>query len=83
MTVRNSGAAPLSGWTVRIVLADGGRITQVRNAALDAAGTAAGAATVRNGAWNGTLSAGDSTSFGFIASAGSASAAVDCAAGAV
>ncbi|PJE95323.1 cellulose-binding protein [Streptomyces carminius] len=76
VTARNSGAAPLSGWTVRIVPADGGRVTQVRNAMLDTAATTAGTATVRSGTWNGTLSAGDSVSFGFIASAGSASATV-------
>ncbi|GAA2435081.1 GDSL-type esterase/lipase family protein [Streptomyces macrosporus] len=75
VTVRNTGTVPVSGWSVRITLADGGRITQVWNGTLDA-----GAGAVRNAAWNGALAVGSGTSFGFIASAGSASATVGCAA---
>ncbi|GAA2403308.1 hypothetical protein GCM10010420_33160 [Streptomyces glaucosporus] len=73
VTVRNTGTVPVSGWSVRITLADGGRITQVWNGTLDA-----GTGTVRNASWNGALAAGGSASFGFIASAASASATVDC-----
>jgi lysophospholipase L1-like esterase len=76
VTVRNTGTAPISGWTVRIALDGGGRITQVWNGAL---GTGSdGAATVRNAAWNGAVAAGGSASFGFVASSTSSSAAVGC-----
>ncbi|MDG9706437.1 GDSL-type esterase/lipase family protein [Streptomyces sp. DH37] len=76
VTVRNTGTAPISGWTVRIAPDGGGRITQVWNGVL---GTGSdGAATVRNAAWNGTVAAGGSASFGFVASSTPSSAAVGC-----
>ncbi|MTE17952.1 cellulose-binding protein [Streptomyces sp. TRM43335] len=78
VTVENTGGAPLAGWTVRISPDGGGRIVQVWNGTLEAG--ADGTATVRNAAWNGTVPVGGSASFGFVASGGTASATVDCAA---
>ncbi|GAA3650859.1 GDSL-type esterase/lipase family protein [Streptomyces fenghuangensis] len=78
VTVSNTGTGPISGWTVRIAPDGDGRITQAWNGTLEAG--ADGAATVRNAAWNGTVPAGGSASFGFVASAESASATVTCAA---
>ncbi|MFD1829480.1 GDSL-type esterase/lipase family protein [Streptomyces desertarenae] len=76
VTVRNTGGVPLAGWSVGITLDGGARITQAWNGTLEAG--AGGTATVRNAAWNGALAAGASTSFGFVATGGSASATVDC-----
>ncbi|WP_414720521.1 GDSL-type esterase/lipase family protein [Streptomyces sp.] len=78
VTVRNTGTGPVSGWSVRIVLDGGGRVTQVWNGVLETG--ADGTATVRNTAWNGTLAAGGGTSFGVIVSAAPSSVTVDCAA---
>ncbi|MDO0917380.1 GDSL-type esterase/lipase family protein [Streptomyces sp. DT2A-34] len=80
VTVTNTSASALSGWTATVVPAAGARLTQVWNGTL---GTAAdGTATVTNASWNGTLAPGASASFGFIASApataGTPSATVTC-----
>ncbi|MFP8959741.1 GDSL-type esterase/lipase family protein [Streptomyces nanhaiensis] len=78
VTVGNTGTGPISGWTVRIVLDGGGRITHAWNGVLEAG--ADGSAAVRNAAWNGTVPAGSGVSFGLVASADSAPAAVACSA---
>ncbi|WSB82895.1 GDSL-type esterase/lipase family protein [Streptomyces cellulosae] len=82
VTVRNTSASPVRGWTVTLRPADGARVTQVWNGTLTTA--ADGAATVSDAGWNGALAAGASTAFGLIATttAGSAAAAAiaDCAA---
>ncbi|MGP3737314.1 GDSL-type esterase/lipase family protein [Streptomyces sp. GDS52] len=65
VTVRNTSAVPLSGWTATVAPADGARLTQVWNGTL---GTAAdGTATVTDAGWNGALAPGASTAFGFLA----------------
>ncbi|GGL21355.1 hypothetical protein Sme01_02440 [Sphaerisporangium melleum] len=62
VTVRNTGAAALSGWTVRWTFAGGQTISQLWNGGLSQTG---GAVTVRNMSYNGDLGAGASTAFGF------------------
>ncbi|MCP3782701.1 cellulose binding domain-containing protein [Micromonospora sp. A3M-1-15] len=64
ITVRNSGTAPVSGWTARFTLADGQRITQSWSAEVSQSGTAV---TARNASWNGSLAPGAQTTFGFLA----------------
>ncbi|MEW2174825.1 GDSL-type esterase/lipase family protein [Streptomyces sp. NPDC005406] len=62
VTVTNTSAtAATSAWAVTLQLPAGSRLTQVWNGALT--GT-----TVRDAGWNGTLAAGASTTFGFLAS---------------
>ncbi|MFE9815912.1 GDSL-type esterase/lipase family protein [Streptomyces sp. NBC_00236] len=56
-----SATKATSAWTVTLGLPAGSRLTQVWNGALT--GT-----TVRDAGWNGTLTAGASTTFGFLAS---------------
>jgi lysophospholipase L1-like esterase len=62
VTVTNSTAAALTGWTVRFTLPGGHVVTQVWG------GTAGGQGTVTNADYNGALAAGASTVFGFLAS---------------
>jgi len=59
-----AGSAGVNGWTVRWTLASGQTVSQLWNGTLTTSGSAA---TVKNVAWNGTLGAGASTTFGFIA----------------
>ncbi|GIF76838.1 cellulose binding domain-containing protein [Asanoa siamensis] len=63
VTVRNSGSAPIAGWTVRWSFA-GQQVTQSWNAAVSQSGPAV---TARNVAWNGSLAPGTSATFGFLA----------------
>lgn len=73
VTVRNTSAAPVTGWTVTVVPADGARVGQVWNGTL---GTSAdGTATVTNASWNGTLAPGADAAFGLIATAPATSSA--------
>ncbi len=80
VTVSNTSAASVSGWTVTVVPADGARLSQVWNGTLTTA--ADGSAAVTNATWNGTLAPGASAAFGFItaapATAGTPSATVKC-----
>ncbi|MFF5563161.1 cellulose binding domain-containing protein [Streptomyces sp. NPDC012623] len=82
VTVRNTGPAPLNGWAVRLTVPAGEEITQVWNGALT---TGSGGVSVGALSWNGTLAAGASTTFGFLASrpapAQSATTVGGCAAG--
>jgi cellulase/cellobiase CelA1 len=64
ITVRNSGSAPLTGWAVDWDL-DGATVTNLWNGTLT---LSQGRPTVRNTAFNGSLSPGGTTSFGFTAS---------------
>ncbi|SES27362.1 Lysophospholipase L1 [Streptomyces sp. yr375] len=78
VTVTNtSSTAAISSWAVALGLPTGSQVTQVWNGALT--GT-----TVRNAGWNGTLTAGASTTFGFLAStsatAGTPTATATCSA---
>lgn len=68
VTVSNGGAGPLDGWTVTLTLPSGQSLTNVWNG--QSTGTS-GSVTVRNAAWNGTLGAGGSTTFGFTVNGGS------------
>ncbi|WP_410673549.1 cellulose binding domain-containing protein [Amycolatopsis sp. cmx-4-68] len=62
VTVTNRGPAALAGWTVRFTLPAGQAVTQSWG------GTATGttAVSVTNAAYNGSLAAGTSTTFGFL-----------------
>ncbi|MGW5581249.1 cellulase family glycosylhydrolase [Micromonospora chokoriensis] len=58
-----AGAAAITGWTTRWTYANGQSVTQAWNATLTSSGATV---TARNADYNGRLSAGASTSFGFI-----------------
>ncbi|WP_250564405.1 cellulose binding domain-containing protein [Sphaerisporangium fuscum] len=62
VTVKNTGSAPISGWTVKWSFANGQTVTQLWNGALTQSGADV---TVKNVSYNGNLAAGGSTSFGF------------------
>ncbi|MFG2059210.1 cellulose binding domain-containing protein [Micromonospora sp. NPDC048930] len=65
LTVRNSGTAPIAGWTLSWTFADGQRITQLWNGSYTQSGAAV---TVRDAGWNGSLGVGGSTTAGFTGS---------------
>jgi endo-1,4-beta-xylanase len=71
VTVANNGSSTLGGWNVRLTLAGGQSIANVWNGVNT--GTT-GTVSVRNAAYNGSLGANASTTFGFLAN-GSSSAA--------
>ncbi|MEV4466145.1 cellulose binding domain-containing protein [Micromonospora echinofusca] len=79
VTVRNSGATPVSGWTVRFAFTDGQRISQSWNARLTQSGAEVTAGDVD---WNGDLAPGAQATFGFLASTsgGAGTGPVNCAA---
>jgi hypothetical protein len=60
--VKNTGASAASGWTVQFDLPAGSTVTGLWNGLLTAQGSHY---TVHNDTWNGTLSPGSSTDFGF------------------
>ncbi|MEW2395187.1 GDSL-type esterase/lipase family protein [Streptomyces sp. NPDC046862] len=80
VTVANTSASSVAGWTVTVVPADGARLTQIWGGTLTTATD--GTATITNETWNGGLAPGASTTIGFIAStpatAGTPSATVSC-----
>ena len=79
IAVRNGGTTAIGGWTVRFTLAAGDQVTQSWNATVTQSGTTV---TARNVSWNGSLGAGASTAFGFLASGASpGSPPVTCTAG--
>ncbi|WP_155385331.1 CE1 family esterase [Catellatospora paridis] len=59
-----AGSAPITGWTVQWTLTSGQSITQLWSGTLSSSGQSV---TVRNVSYNGSLSAGASTTFGFLA----------------
>ncbi|MFC5834114.1 cellulose binding domain-containing protein [Nonomuraea insulae] len=65
VTVKNTGTAATSAWTVGWTFANGQQITQIWGGTLGGSGSSV---TVRNVSWNGTLAPGASTTFGFLAS---------------
>ncbi|WP_307864047.1 cellulose binding domain-containing protein [Actinacidiphila bryophytorum] len=67
MTVKNTGSAAISGWTVSWTQPSGDTITSLWNAVQ---GSANGQTTAKNAAYNGQLGAGASTTFGYTASTG-------------
>ncbi|MBU8859792.1 MULTISPECIES: cellulose binding domain-containing protein [unclassified Micromonospora] len=71
VTVANNGATTLNGWTVRLTLASGQAISSLWNGVNT--GTS-GSVSVRNAAYNGTLGANASTTFGFTATGNGATA---------
>ncbi|TDC84960.1 SGNH hydrolase [Micromonospora sp. KC606] len=71
VTVRNNHTAAFNAWTVRMTLPAGQNITNLWNGVNT--GTS-GAIDVRNAAYNGTVPANGSTSFGYVASGSSAAA---------
>ncbi|MGW8357081.1 cellulose binding domain-containing protein [Streptomyces wedmorensis] len=62
VTVRNTGATPLDGWTVRWTQPAGQRVTQAWNAAVTQTGAEV---TATHLSYNATLAPGASTAFGF------------------
>jgi mannan endo-1,4-beta-mannosidase len=60
-----AGSAAISAWTVTWTFGNGQSITQVWNATVTSSGSAV---TARNVSYNGSLGAGASTTFGFLAS---------------
>ncbi|MFJ5833769.1 cellulose binding domain-containing protein [Streptomyces sp. NPDC093089] len=62
VTVRNTGTAPLNGWTVRWSLPAGQRVTQAWNAAVAQTGAEV---TATHLPYNATVAPGGSTAFGF------------------
>ncbi|MGK5678441.1 GH12 family glycosyl hydrolase domain-containing protein [Actinoplanes sp. URMC 104] len=64
VTVANTGSSAVNGWQLAFTLPAGQTITSSWNAALTGS---SGAVTARNIAWNGTIPANGSTSFGFQA----------------
>ena len=70
------GSAPINGWTVRWNFGSGQTITQVWNGTLTVSGSTA---TVSNVSYNGSLPAGGSTTFGFIANGTPSTPSLTCA----
>ena len=60
----SAGASAVNGWTVKWNLSAGQSITQVWNGTLTTSGSSV---SVANAAYNGSLAAGASTTFGFLA----------------
>jgi endo-1,4-beta-xylanase len=71
VTVADSGSSAISGWTVGMTLASGQGISSLWNGVNS--GTS-GAITVHNASYNGAISAGGSTTFGFTANGNGATA---------
>jgi cellulase/cellobiase CelA1 len=65
VTVRNTGTAVFSGWTVRWTYTGGERVTQAWAASVSQAGAAV---TAEHAGWNGAVMPGATTAFGFIGS---------------
>ncbi|HST83204.1 MAG TPA: endo-1,4-beta-xylanase [Kineosporiaceae bacterium] len=63
VAVRNTGTAARSSWTVGWTYANGQKVTSLWNGEFTQTGSAV---AVRNAAYNGSLTAGASTSFGFL-----------------
>lgn len=63
-----AGGSAINGWTVRWTLSSGQTITQVWNGNLTGS---TGTVTVTNASYNGTIGAGGSTTFGFLANGNS------------
>ncbi|MGA4995987.1 glycoside hydrolase family 6 protein [Nonomuraea bangladeshensis] len=62
VAVKNTGSSAISGWRVGFTLPNGQTITQLWNGNL----SGSSAVTVTNLSWNGSLSAGAGTTFGFL-----------------
>uniref|UniRef100_UPI0035711272 cellulose binding domain-containing protein n=1 Tax=Microtetraspora niveoalba TaxID=46175 RepID=UPI0035711272 len=62
VTVTASGSSAIGGWTVAWAFPNGQTVTQLWNGALSQSGANV---TVKNASYNGSLSPGGSTTFGF------------------
>ncbi|MEV0725720.1 cellulose binding domain-containing protein [Micromonospora purpureochromogenes] len=65
VVVRNSGTAPIVGWTLGWTFADGQQVTQLWGGSYTQIGAAV---SVRDAGWNGALGADATTSVGFLGS---------------
>jgi cellulase/cellobiase CelA1 len=70
-----AGSSAINGWTVRWTLSSGQQITQVWNGTLSASGSSV---SVANAAYNGSLGASASTTFGFISNGTPSSPTLTC-----
>jgi lysophospholipase L1-like esterase len=70
VTVANTSSSALAGWTVQLPLPNGHAVSQIWSGTASGTGTV----TVKNVDYNGSLGAGASTTFGFIASGAGAAA---------
>jgi hypothetical protein len=77
VSVSNTGAAGISGWTVTGTLAGGQAVTQSWNASLTTSGSTL---TARNLAYNGSVGAGAATTYGYIGTGPATAPALACAA---
>jgi endo-1,4-beta-xylanase len=75
VTVRNTGTAAISGWQVTWTWPSGQSITSIWSAANSGSGSSVSA---RNLAYNGSIAAGSSTSFGFQGTGNAVVPAVTC-----
>lgn len=73
-----AGSAPITGWSVGWTLSSGQSITQLWSGTLSSSGQSV---TVRNVSYNGSLSAGGSTTFGFLANGTASTPTPTCSAG--
>jgi endo-1,4-beta-xylanase len=65
VTVTNTSAEPLDGWSLAWAFTEGQRLSQWWNSSVSQSGSAV---TATNNAWNGRVAAGGSVTFGFLAS---------------
>ncbi|MGW5051629.1 cellulase family glycosylhydrolase [Actinokineospora sp. NPDC004072] len=65
VTIRNTGASPVAGWSLRWSFGDGQRISQMWNAGHTQSGAQV---TAADAGWNGTIAPNGSAAFGFIGS---------------
>ena len=77
VSVANTGAAAVSGWTVTGSLAAGQAVTQSWNAALTTSGSTL---TARNLPYNGSVAPGAATTYGYIGSGPATAPGLACAA---
>jgi hypothetical protein len=70
-----AGGSAINGWTVTWTLGSGQTITQIWNGTLTTSGSTA---TVKNVSYNGSLGAGTSTTFGFLANGTASTPALSC-----
>jgi endo-1,4-beta-xylanase len=74
VTVR-AGSAPVNGWTVKWTWPSGQTISSLWNGTQSGSGSSV---TVSNAAYNGSIAAGSSTTFGFTANGSAATPSVTC-----
>ncbi|WP_342673762.1 cellulose binding domain-containing protein [Actinospica robiniae] len=72
-----AGSSAITGWTVKWTLVSGQTITELWNGTLTTSGSNV---TVTNASYNGALTAGSSTTFGFTANGSASSPTVSCSA---